>query len=151
MWQEVGLHVILRITEFSQLVDSIYQSSYEMVLLGVTGRDDPNGGENIYSSCGNLHAFRYSACDDPTAFDLLVDDLLAQGGVTMDFDRAFLVYKTYQRMVAENLDLIYLTVQSFNYAYYDYVGNASLASPVATPWGNNGLFTELVFDQRLRE
>lgn len=150
-WQDVGIHVILRMTDYALLVDSIYASSYEMVLLGVTGGDDPNGGENIYSSCGNLHAFRYSACDDPTFVDRQIDMLLWAGATTMDLDLAFTHYRTYQRMVAENLDLIYLAVQSFNYAYYDYVGNVSLASPVATPLGNNGLFTELVFDQRLRE
>jgi peptide/nickel transport system substrate-binding protein len=150
-WQDIGIHVVLRMPDYGLLVDSVYSSSYEMVLLGVTGGNEPNGGENIYSSCGNLHAFRYSACDDPTFFDRQVDMFLVAGATTLDLDLAFTHYKNYQRMVAENLDLIYLAVQSFNYAYYDYVGNVSLASPVATPWGNNGLFTELVFDQRLRK
>ena len=147
-WQALRLQSVLRITEFNQLVDSIYSGSYEMVLLGLTGGDEPNGGSNIHYSCGNLHAFRYTACDDPTVLAYQIDELLAQGAATLDLDRAFATYKTYQQMVAENLDLIYLVAQSFNYAYYDYVGNAALASPVGTPGGSNGLFTELVFDKR---
>jgi len=150
-WKQVGLDVSLRITEFNQLVDLIYSADYEMVLLGLTGGDEPNDGANVYLSCGSLHAFRYTACDDPTAFSNAVDDLLAQGAVTLDLDRAFSIYKTYQQTVAVNLDLIYLVIQSFNYAYYDYVGNASLASPVGTPGGKNSLFAELVFDKRVTE
>ncbi|MBU1050369.1 hypothetical protein KKG90_10145, partial [Candidatus Bipolaricaulota bacterium] len=148
-WRALGLRVNLRITEFNQLIDSVYASEFEMVLLGLTGGNEPDSAENIYSSCGNLHSFRYTACDDPTAFDRLVDTLLWGGATAMDPNLAFVHYKNYQTLVAEHLDLIYLVAQSFSYAYHNYVGNASLSSPTGTPGGANGIFTELVFDKRL--
>jgi len=150
-WREIGLHVVLRITEFNQLVDSMQSSDFEMILLGLTGGDEPNGGSNVYFSCGNLHSFRYTACDDPTSFDRLIDAYLNVGATTMDSDIAFTYYRDYQIEVAEHLDLIYLVGPLFQYAYYDHVGNAQEASPVGVPSGSNGLFTEFVFDKRLAE
>ena len=148
-WQAVGLNVIFQVVDFNTLVDRLFGSSGDLIYLGLTGGDEPNGGSNVYRSCGSLHAYRYSACDEPDEVDLRVDELLALGAGTFDLDAAFDYYTEYQQLLAYQLGYVYTVVQSFQYAFYDYVGNAFKASPTSTPSGNNGLLSELCFDTRL--
>jgi peptide/nickel transport system substrate-binding protein len=148
-WQAIGLDVTFQIVDFNTLVDRLFGSSGDLIYLGLTGGDEPNCGSNVYRSCGSLHAYRYSACDEPDEIDLRVDELLALGAGTFDLDEAFDYYTEYQQLLSAQLGYVYTVVQSFQYAYYDYVGNAFKASTTSTPGGNNGLLTELVFDKRL--
>jgi len=148
-WQAIGLNVVFQVVDFNTLVDRLFGSSGDLIYLGLTGGDEPNGGSNVYRSCGSLHAYRYSACDEPDEVDLRVDELLALGAGTFDLDAAFGYYTEYQQLLSHQLGYVYTCVQSFLYSYYDYVGNAFKASSTSTPSGNNGLLTELCFDKRL--
>jgi peptide/nickel transport system substrate-binding protein len=149
-WQAVGLNAVFQIVDFNTLVDNLFSSSGDLIYLGLTGGDEPNSGSNVYRSCGSLHAYRYSACDDPDEVDLRVDELLALGAGTFDLDAAFDYYTEYQQLLSDQLGYIYTVVQSFQYTYYNYVGNAHKSSVISTPGGNNGLLTELCFDNRLK-
>lgn len=148
-WRAVGLNATFQVVDFNTLVDRLFGATGDIIYLGLTGGDEPNSGSNVYRSCGALHAYRYSACDDPDEVDLRVDELLALGAGTFDLDAAFDYYTEYQQLLADQLGYIYTVVQSFQYAYYNYVGNAFKASPISTPGGNNGNLTELCFDKRL--
>jgi peptide/nickel transport system substrate-binding protein len=148
-WNAVGLNATFQVVDFNTLVDRLFGASGDLIYLGLTGGDEPNSGANVYDSCGSLHAYRYSACDEPDEIDLRIDELLALGAGTFDLDEAFDYYVEYQQLLADQLGYIYTVVQSFQYAYYDHVGNAFKASPTSTPGGNNGLLTELCFDKRL--
>jgi peptide/nickel transport system substrate-binding protein len=148
-WQAVGLNVTFQVVDFNTLVDRLFGSSGDLIYLGLTGGDEPNSGANVYNSCGSLHAYRYSACDEPDEIDTRVDELLGIGANTFDLDEAFAAYVEYQQLLSAQLGYIYTVVQSFQYAYYDYVGNAFKASPTSTPGGANGLLMELCFDKRL--
>ncbi|MCK5586119.1 hypothetical protein KAJ02_08610, partial [Candidatus Bipolaricaulota bacterium] len=148
-WRAVGLNATFQIVDFNTLVDRLFGSSGDFIQLGLTGGDEPNGGSNVYRSCGGLHAYRFSACDEPDEIDLRIDELLALGAGTFDLDAAFDYYVEYQQLLSHQLGYIYLVVASFQYAYYDHVGNAYKASPTSTPGGANGLLTEICFDKRL--
>jgi peptide/nickel transport system substrate-binding protein len=148
-WRSIGLNVTFQVVDFNTLVDRLFGSSGDLIYLGLTGGDEPNGGSNVYRSCGSLHAYRYSACDDPDETDQRIDELLALGAGTFDLDEAFDYYTEYQQLLAHQLGYVYTVVQTFQYAYYNYVGNANMSSPISTPSGNNGLLTELCFDKRL--
>jgi peptide/nickel transport system substrate-binding protein len=148
-WQSIGLNATFQVVDFNTLVDRLFGSSGDLIYLGLTGGDEPNSGSNVYNSCGALHAYRYSACDDPDEIDQRIDELLSLGAGTFDLDEAFDYYTEYQQLLAHQLGYVYTVVQTFQYAYYDYVGNANMASTISTPSGNNGLLTELCFDKRL--
>jgi peptide/nickel transport system substrate-binding protein len=148
-WQAIGLNATFQVVDFNTLVDRLFGASGDLIYLGLTGGDEPNGGSNVYNSCGSLHAYRYSACDEPDEIDTRVDELLGIGANTFDLDEAFAAYVEYQQLLSAQLGYVYTVVQSFQYAYYDYVGNAFKASPTSTPGGNNGLLMELCFDKRL--
>jgi peptide/nickel transport system substrate-binding protein len=148
-WNAIGLNATFQVVDFNTLVDRLFGSSGDLIYLGLTGGDEPNGGSNVYRSCGSLHAYRYSACDEPDEIDIRVDELLALGAGTFDIDEAFEYYVEYQQLLSAQLGYVYTVVQSFQYSYYDYVGNAFKASPTSTPGGDNGLLMELCFDKRL--
>ena len=148
-WTSAGLNATFQVVDFNTLVDRLFGSSGDLIYLGLTGGDEPNGGSNVYRSCGSLHAYRYSACDEPDEIDLRIDELLALGAGTFDLDEAFGYYTEYQQLLSAQLGYVYTVVQSFQYAYYNYVGNAFKSSTTSTPGGANGLLTELVFDKRL--
>jgi peptide/nickel transport system substrate-binding protein len=148
-WASIGLNATFQTVDFNTLVDRLFGSSGDLIYLGLTGGDEPNGGSNVYNSCGSLHAYRYSACDEPDEVDLRIDELLGLGAGTFDLDEAFDYYTEYQQLLAHQLGYVYTVVATFQYAYYNYVGNAFKASSTSTPGGNNGLLTELCFDKRL--
>jgi len=144
-----GLNAQFQVVDFNTLVNKLFAATGDIIQLGLTGGDEPNSGKNVYTSCGSLHAYRYSACEDPDEVDLRIDELMDLGANTFDLDEAFEYYKEYQILLAHQLGYIYLCQPTFLYAHYDYVGNAFKASPISTPGGNNGNLTELCFDKRL--
>ncbi|MCK5828259.1 hypothetical protein KAH43_07035, partial [Candidatus Bipolaricaulota bacterium] len=147
-WRSIGLNAIFRVVDFNTLIDHMSCSTGDIIQLNLPGGNEPNSESNVYRSCGSLHAYRYSACDEPDDFDLRIDEMLALGASTFDLDEAFGYYTEYQQHLASQLGYIYLVNQTFLYAYYDYVGNAHAASVMSSPGDSNGLLTELLFDKR---
>ena len=145
--QNAGLKVTFQPIDFNTLVDRLTSSTIQMVLLGLSGSSEPNGGANIYRSTGGLHFWHYSAAKgDIYDIELLIDELLSAGVATFDNDVAFEAYKQYQIAYTENdLGLIFTVNPAFTYAYYNRIGNANVANPVATPSGGNGLTMDLIY------
>ena len=144
-----GLNATFQVVDFNTLVTRLMTGTGDIIQLGLTGGDDPNGGVNVQRSCGVLHAFRYSACDEPDEVDLRIDELLALGAGTFDLDEAFGYYAEYQDLVARQLGYIYLCQPTFMYSYYDYVANAALSSPNGTPTTDDGRMAEFLWDRRV--
>ena len=142
-----GLDVTFQPLEFNTLVDRLMSSTIQMVLLGLSGSSEPNGGANIYRSTGGLHFWHYSAAnDDIYDIEILIDELMSAGVATFDNDVAFEAYKEYQIAYSESdLGLIFTVNPAFVYAYYNRIGNANVANPTATPSGGNGLTMDLIF------
>jgi len=142
-----GLKVTFQIIDFNSLVEQLYSSSLQMVLLGLDSGLDPNSEARVYQSGGNMHFWHYSAAkDDRYDVEILIDELLSKGATTFDQDVAFSAYKEYQIAYArDDLGLIFTVNPAFFYAYYNNIGNASIANPIATPSGDNGLTMDLIF------
>jgi len=148
--RNAGLNCNFQVIDFNTLVGQLFGSTGDIIQLGLTGGVEPNAGKNVYTSCGSLHAYRYSACDDPDEIDLRMDELMDLGAGTFDLDEAFGYYVEFQQVVARQLGYIFLCQPTFQYAYYDYVANAHLANPNETPGHRGGFYGCLVFDKRLR-
>ena len=145
--QEMGLNVTFQPLEFNTLVDRLTSSTIQMVLLGLGGSSEPNSGANVYRSTGGLHFWHYSAAnDDIYDIEILIDELMSAGVASFDNDVAFEAYKKYQIAYSESdLGLIFTVNPAFTYAYYNHIGNANVANPIATPTGGNGLTMDLLF------
>jgi len=142
----IGLKVAFAPRESNTVVTMILAGTYDMVLLGLTGGTEPNSGANVYGSCGGLHFWHPSGCQEPYEVERRIDELLAAGVSTYDNDEAFEIYQEYQTLLTtEDVGLAYTVNPTFTYAYYRIVGNGNVANPVATPSGANGLTMDLVY------
>ncbi|MCR4391771.1 MAG: ABC transporter substrate-binding protein [Candidatus Acetothermia bacterium] len=133
--RKVGVKVNFNPISFNALVTKLLGGQYEAVLLGLTGSSEPHGGANVYTSCGGLHFWKYSDCEDPTPIAKRIDELFALGVKTYDFDEAYGYYAEYQRLFAENLDLIFTVNMVFRYALYRNLQNTAEFSPLAGALG----------------
>jgi ABC-type transport system substrate-binding protein len=113
--QQVGIRIDYKPSDFNALVTDLLGSKYDAILLGLTGDSDPNSAVNIWKTRGHLHAWRYSAADNPQDWEKQVDQLLDEGVATYDFDKAKAAYVEFQHLVRDNLPLIYLMNQRFLY------------------------------------
>ncbi len=144
--EQIGLKVNTDFIDFNTLVNKLFGSTAEVVVLGLTGGNEPNGGANVYKTDGGLHFWHYSAADEPYEYEKRIDDLYKAGVSTWDNDEAFEVYKEFQAAFAtEDLGMINTVNQQFTYAIYDYVGNSKVANVNATPSGSNGLTWDVVY------
>ncbi len=133
---KIGLKLNFVPVDFNTLVNRLFSSTGELIVLGLTGGPEPNNGANVYKSDGGLHFWHYSAADNPTEVEKKIDELLNAGVSTLDNDKAFEIYKEYQITLAkDDLGLVYTVNSAFTYAYYNKLGNGNLSSPVATPGG----------------
>ncbi len=132
---QVGLRVNFTPIAFNALVTNLLGGQYEAVLLGLTGGVEPHGGANVYPSCGGLHFWRYSDCEDPTPVAQRIDELFELGVSTFDFDEAYEYYKEFQILFSENLDLHHTVNIVYRAAVYNNLQNTQEFSPVAGPLG----------------
>ena len=133
---KIGLKLNFVPVDFNTLVNKLFASTGELIILGLTGGPEPNNGANVYRSDGGLHFWHYSAKDNPTEVEKQIDELLKEGVSTLDNNKAFEIYKKYQiTLTKDDLGLVYTVNQAFTYAYYNKLGNGQLSSPVATPGG----------------
>ncbi len=126
-WKQVGFEVNFRPVDFNSLVTDLLGGNYEAVMISFTGGVEPSNGKNIWKSDGGLHFWRYSAKDTPPEWEKRVDELFDLADVTFDTAQVQEYFSEFQRLVSENLPLIYTVNNQFIYA--------SRAS-----WGNNDHF-----------
>ncbi|MBC7099599.1 ABC transporter substrate-binding protein [Candidatus Bipolaricaulota bacterium] len=128
----VGIKVNFNPINFNALVTKLLGSQHEAVLLGFTGGVEPHAAANIYTSCGGLHVtWRASDCEEPRPVQQRIDELFDLGVKTYDFDEAYQYYAEFQRLFAENLDLIYTVNIVFRYALYKNLQNTAEFQPNA--------------------
>jgi len=145
--KKVNLKVTTAFIDFNVLVNRLMgQEDYKAIYLGLTGGTEPHSGANVYMSTGGLHAWHYSAATgDITEVEKRVDELTNLAAAEFDLDKVFEYYKEYQIILSQDLGFLYTINQAFVYSYYNRIGNAQVASPNATPSGNNGLTMDFIF------
>jgi len=134
---KVGIKVNFNPINFNALVTNLLGGKYEATLLGLTGSSEPHGGANVYTSCGGLHFWKYSDCEEPTPVALRINELFDLGATTYEFEEAYQHYAEFQKLFSENLDLIYTVNIVFRYALYENLRNTAEFSPLATVLGFN--------------
>lgn len=108
--KRVGVDVNYKPKDFNALVNDLLGSKYDAIVLGFTGDTDPHS-PNIWSTSGHLHSWHYTAVDDPFSWEVRVDELLSLGVSTYDFEEAKTYYDEFQRIVRDNLPMVYLVNQ----------------------------------------
>ncbi|MCX8103934.1 MAG: ABC transporter substrate-binding protein [Candidatus Bipolaricaulota bacterium] len=120
---KIGVKANARPVDFNALVNQLTTSTFEAMVLGLTGGPEPNNGANVWKTNGRLHFWRYSSKDSPPAWEKRVDELFDLGATTFDEDEVQRIYKEFQQLVSENLPYIYLVNQQFLFASKADLGN----------------------------
>lgn len=128
--KKVGVNPVFKPIEFNALVTDLLGGKYQMVLIGFTGGVEPNDSANIWTTPGGLHFWRFSAKENPPAWEKRVDELFELGATTFDEDQVKGFYREYQQLVAENLPLIYTVNQQFLYASKAGLANNDAFQPI---------------------
>jgi ABC-type transport system substrate-binding protein len=108
--KRVGVEVNYKPKDFNALVNDLLGSTYDVIVLGFTGDVDPHQ-PNVWSSTGHLHSWHYTAVDDPYDWEVRIDELIAAGVATYDFEEAKAIYDEFQQIARDNLPMVYLVNQ----------------------------------------
>ena len=106
--ERVGMKVNLQLVEFNTLVAKLTSSyDWDAIVLGLTGTMDPHFGQNVWRSSGQLHLWNPQQKTPATDWEKKVDGIFEAAGQEFDEARRKAYYDEYQKIVAEELPVIY--------------------------------------------
>jgi peptide/nickel transport system substrate-binding protein len=136
---QAGITAHVRPIDFQKLVEMIISTyDWQCVSVSLGSNYWPEGGSNVWQSSGNFHVWRPLQDKPATEWEARIDRLYNEGRFTLDRDRQKRIYDEYQRLLLEQLPVIY-TVHPLQFA------------AVRNRWDNiffdtlNGLDTTYVF------
>ncbi len=114
---QIGIQVDFTPINFNVLAEKISTTrDWDAHMIGFTGGIDPHGAANLWLSTGGSHSFNLkqqpgqSPLQDwrPYDFETAIDRLLIAGARELDEDKRRAIYAEYQRVVQDNLPVIFL-------------------------------------------
>ncbi len=122
--ERLGMKVNFRALEFNTLVSQLTSSfQWEAVILGLTGGIEPHFGRNVWMSSGQLHMWYPLQKTPATDWEKRTDEIFIRGVQELDENKRKVLYDEYQRIVAEELPVIYTVLSARLYAVRDKFGN----------------------------
>ncbi|HDZ76569.1 MAG TPA: ABC transporter substrate-binding protein [Candidatus Omnitrophica bacterium] len=122
--KELGMKVNFLPLEFNSLVQRLVSTyDWDAVVIGLTGGIEPHFGKNVWNSKGRLHMW-YPAQDNPaTAWEERIDEIFDLAAQEFNQRRRKKLYDEWQRLVSENLPLIYTVLGDSMFAVRNKFGN----------------------------
>jgi peptide/nickel transport system substrate-binding protein len=108
-FERLGFKVYFQQIEFNSLIQKIDNPPYafDAVLLGLTGGPEPHFGRNVWNSKGSLHMWFLGQKTPSTPWEARIDSLYDAGVKELDQAKRKAIYDEWQRIVAEELPMIY--------------------------------------------
>lgn len=130
--RKVGVKVNYRPIDFNELVRQLTSPAadgtreFDAILIGLTGGIEPAFSRNVWQLNGSLHAWNQGVNGQKPArlepFEVLIDKLMTQGATTLDPAKRREIYVQFQKVVAENLPVIYTVAPAYNPARLNRIG-----------------------------
>ncbi|MBF0619113.1 MAG: ABC transporter substrate-binding protein [Candidatus Omnitrophica bacterium] len=122
--ESLGIKVNLQLVEFNTLVAKLTSLfDWEAVVLGLTGSSDPHFGQNVWLSSGQLHMWNPRQAAPATDWEKRIDELFVLGVQELDEAKRKTYYDEYQRIVAEQVPMVYTALSARLIAVKDRLGN----------------------------
>lgn len=122
--EDLGMKVDLQFVEFNTLVSKLTSSfDWEAVVLGLTGSMDPHFGQNVWLSSGQLHLWYPKQQKPYTAWEKRVDELFIAGVQELDEKKRKVYYDEFQRIIAEQVPVVYTVLGANMTAVRNRFGN----------------------------
>ncbi|MDE2232148.1 MAG: ABC transporter substrate-binding protein [Candidatus Omnitrophica bacterium] len=134
--ERLGMKVNLVPVEFNTLVNKLMDSfDWDMVMIGLTGGVEPHFGQNVWYSSGGLHLWDPHEAKPATPWEKRIDEIFDQGAQELNENKRKVLYDEWQRIVADELPVIYTVLDADMYAVRNKFGNLK-------PSANGGPFPE---------
>jgi len=122
--EKLGMKVNLVPLEFNSLVNKLTSSfDWDAVIIGLTGGVEPHFGQNVWASSGGLHLWNPHQPKPATAWEARVDEIYDQGAQELDENKRKVLYDEFQRIVTDQLPVIYTVLNTDMYAVRNKFGN----------------------------
>jgi len=109
MWDEIGVKVSIKGTEFATLLKESSTGNFQISQFGWSGRPDPDGNIHTFVTCkGGINYAKY--CNEE------VDKALFAARATTDTAKRKALYDAAQKILLDELPIIYTYQQSWNWA-----------------------------------
>jgi peptide/nickel transport system substrate-binding protein len=106
--ERLGMKVNLQLVEFNTLVAKLTSTcDWDAIVLGLTGSSDPHFGQNVWRSSGQLHLWNPRQATPATEWEKRLDEIFDAAGQEFDEVKRKAYYDEYQKIVAEELPLVY--------------------------------------------
>lgn len=122
--RKIGVRVEYRPIDFNELVRQLTAVApdgtreFDAILIGLTGGVEPAFARNVWQIDGPLRMWNLGPTGQRPAqveaFEVLMDNLMRRGATTLDQAQRRQIYVQFQRVVAENLPIIYTVAPAFN-------------------------------------
>ena len=111
--ERLGMKVNLVALEFNSLVSRLVSTyDWDAVLIGLTGGLEPHFGKNVWASDGQLHLWYPRQKSPETDWERRIDEVFNLGVQELDENKRKVFYDEYQRIVTEQLPVIYTALNA---------------------------------------
>jgi peptide/nickel transport system substrate-binding protein len=122
-----GLGISIQVVplEYRALVDRVFKTlDYDACVLRIASGDaDPNSDMNVWVSNGSTHLWNLGQSHPSTPWEARIDILMAQQATTLKYQARKRIYDEVQKIVAENLPMIFLASGNILVGAKEAIGN----------------------------
>jgi len=121
----LGISVQVVPLEYRALVDRVFKTfDYDACILRIASGDaDPNSDMNVWVSNGSTHLWNLGQSHPSTPWEARIDALMAQQATTLKYQVRKRIYDEVQKIVAENLPIIFLASGNILVGAKEAIGN----------------------------
>jgi len=122
--EKIGIKMTVKGLEFNTVINRMLEGEFEVAVMSLVGSRDPHGtGTNVFGSDGGFHYWHWSAKDNPNEAEKKIDELLSKAASTVELEERQKYYDEYQRILSEQVPLLFTVQPEVLYAVWNYVGN----------------------------
>ena len=115
--QQLGMKINFLPLEFNNLVGKLTATfDWDAIILGLTGGTEPHFGKTVWSSDGELHMWYPKQEKPATDWEKRTDEIFNLGVQELDEKKRKKLYDEHQRIVSEQLPMIYTVLSSTLFA-----------------------------------
>jgi peptide/nickel transport system substrate-binding protein len=124
-FKDLGITVTITPIEFRSLLDRVLNTrQFDTTLMGLGGGSaDPNAEMNVWLSSGAMHLWNPNQTKPATAWEGEIDHLMQQQAAELNAAKRRTLYENVQRLVAEQVPMIFLATPNVLAAARPAVGN----------------------------
>ncbi|PIW62592.1 MAG: ABC transporter substrate-binding protein, partial [Candidatus Omnitrophica bacterium CG12_big_fil_rev_8_21_14_0_65_50_5] len=122
--EKIGIKVNFLTIEFNSLVGKLTSKfDWDAIMIGLTGGVEPHFGKNVWHSTGGLHMWYPNQKEPATDWEKRIDEIFDTAVQELDETKRKVLYDEYQRIVSDEVPVIYTVLNNRLSAVRNKFGN----------------------------